>query len=501
MYKPIFAKIPKRHNVRFFNSNYSKSLITRRYINSDRLNSKNIKNLVFKGGGVRGIAYLGAVRRLVDNGFDISQVTRVAGTSAGSINALALGLGYDIHEMNKILFEKKFKDFLDLSDKASGSDNFLKIMGIIKNKSYKEIFNIEPLRKLIYKHGGRLFIVNAIVTSAILYLNFPKILDVPPEVEGWFWKKEGTTNLNKFHVQEFNAGIHRLVFATLISSLFNIGFPPAYLWMNYQFITMKSVEELLRSFVKLIAPDVEHLIEVLKSESGIYKGECLLKWFEELICNKTGSTNTTFADIQKMKLENGLFKDMYFTAVDIESNTEVCFSHEKTPNMKLADAVRSSMSIPIVFKPYRCWNGEKHGLYVDGGLLNNHPIRQFDEVKYMSGNYPKNLETLGFRVDTAAKIRLFHGIQDTHFKVDSLQSLVFSILKTYFEHQDSQHLRDNEQFRTIYIDDKGIETLGFDLTDAQKKELIESGYQAVDTFIKDFGFFDEMLEQTHRPGL
>ncbi|HEY9053948.1 MAG TPA: patatin-like phospholipase family protein [Rectinemataceae bacterium] len=45
------------------------------------------KNLVFKGGGVRGIAYLGALRAFYEAG-GMKNVRRVAGTSAGAITAV-----------------------------------------------------------------------------------------------------------------------------------------------------------------------------------------------------------------------------------------------------------------------------------------------------------------------------------------------------------------------------------------------------------------------------
>ena len=44
------------------------------------------KNLVFKGGGIRGISYIGALEILEKYGI-LSQIDRVAGTSAGAITA------------------------------------------------------------------------------------------------------------------------------------------------------------------------------------------------------------------------------------------------------------------------------------------------------------------------------------------------------------------------------------------------------------------------------
>jgi predicted acylesterase/phospholipase RssA len=52
-----------------------------------------IDNLVFKGGGVLGAAYAGAITALEDEG-KLQGVKAVAGTSAGSLVALLLSLKY-----------------------------------------------------------------------------------------------------------------------------------------------------------------------------------------------------------------------------------------------------------------------------------------------------------------------------------------------------------------------------------------------------------------------
>lgn len=70
------------------------------------------RNLVFEGGGVKGIAYVGALNVLED--LDIlKSVRRVGGTSAGAINAVLLASGYDLAETSEILSTLDFKEFLD----------------------------------------------------------------------------------------------------------------------------------------------------------------------------------------------------------------------------------------------------------------------------------------------------------------------------------------------------------------------------------------------------
>ena len=51
------------------------------------------KNLVFKGGGVKGIAYLGALKYFYENGL-MRSAERIAGTSAGAITATIVALNF-----------------------------------------------------------------------------------------------------------------------------------------------------------------------------------------------------------------------------------------------------------------------------------------------------------------------------------------------------------------------------------------------------------------------
>ena len=70
------------------------------------------RNLVFEGGGVKGIAYIGAMQVLSQRGL-LKDIVRVGGTSAGAINALLFALGYDIREQRDILHSTDFKKFMD----------------------------------------------------------------------------------------------------------------------------------------------------------------------------------------------------------------------------------------------------------------------------------------------------------------------------------------------------------------------------------------------------
>jgi NTE family protein len=72
----------------------------------------NFTNLVFEGGGVKGIAYAGALQVLTDCGI-MPKIKQVAGTSAGAITATMVALGYTAPEIKSTIMNFDFKQFED----------------------------------------------------------------------------------------------------------------------------------------------------------------------------------------------------------------------------------------------------------------------------------------------------------------------------------------------------------------------------------------------------
>lgn len=73
------------------------------------------KNLVFKGGGVRGIAYAGALQVLEDKGI-LAGIEKVAGTSAGAITAALVALKYSAAGIKEIVSALDFRSLEDAWD-------------------------------------------------------------------------------------------------------------------------------------------------------------------------------------------------------------------------------------------------------------------------------------------------------------------------------------------------------------------------------------------------
>lgn len=86
-----------------------------------------IKNLVFEGAGLRGLAYAGAIKEL-DKKDLLKNIQRVGGTSAGALTALLLSLGYTASELEEIV---KSTPYHKLND-----GRFFFIGGINRVKKY-----------------------------------------------------------------------------------------------------------------------------------------------------------------------------------------------------------------------------------------------------------------------------------------------------------------------------------------------------------------------------
>jgi NTE family protein len=72
------------------------------------------RNLIFEGGGVKGIAHVGALQILEQRAV-LDGIRRVGGASAGAINALILALGYSVRDQLELMESVDFRKFMDHS--------------------------------------------------------------------------------------------------------------------------------------------------------------------------------------------------------------------------------------------------------------------------------------------------------------------------------------------------------------------------------------------------
>jgi NTE family protein len=101
-------------------------------------------DLVFEGGGILGITFVGAYKALIEKKYE---VVRCAGTSAGSIVSALIIAGYRPEELAELIAITDFKQFLK---KTKLAKTFLvgKLLSLIVHKG---IYNSNCIEKWIYQ--------------------------------------------------------------------------------------------------------------------------------------------------------------------------------------------------------------------------------------------------------------------------------------------------------------------------------------------------------------
>lgn len=99
--------------------------------------------LVMKGGGIKGLAYVGAIEELSK----YYSFNRYVGTSAGAISAILLAAGFSTEELQEELSQKDFSDFKDASI-IKGIWNFFFKKGIYEAHTFTTWLDILLAKKL-----------------------------------------------------------------------------------------------------------------------------------------------------------------------------------------------------------------------------------------------------------------------------------------------------------------------------------------------------------------
>ena len=232
---------------------------------------------------------------------------------------------------------------------------------------------------------------------------------------------------------------------------------------------------------------VRDILRVIR-KFGWNKGKSFSKWIGDLIEKKTGSPDTTFAQLKTWNQ-----KDLYVVCTNITQQRADILSFETTPNLPIRLAVRMSMGIPIFFESIKNDQGD---IIVDGGVTLNFPINIFDDVKYLSCNengekvdynldcdYCFNYETLGFRVDSLTDINYAKANWQTEpVKINNLKKFVAALMNFLMEMANKKHLHRNDWNRTIFIDSGDVKTTEFSLSKDKVNMLLKNGERAAEDY-------------------
>ena len=231
-----------------------------------------------------------------------------------------------------------------------------------------------------------------------------------------------------------------------------------------------------------------------KKRYGWYRGQKFTKWIGTLIEAKTGN-----ADISFEALHQQGYMDLYAAAICLNKQELVILSHETYPEMKVKDAVRISMSIPLYYQAVFIDSighvfqkqSKEHDLniMVDGGITGNFPIHIFDEIKIDSTGKPyriPNYETLGIRIDEDPQIQEDNVSKKlTQQPITNFSDYITAFYIMVIENLNRNQLTEADWDRTISVSSVGIGPKVKKLSALQKKQLIDSGWSCVNAFFEN----------------
>jgi NTE family protein len=221
----------------------------------------------------------------------------------------------------------------------------------------------------------------------------------------------------------------------------------------------------------------EELTQVYQ-RAGICKGEKFTEWLKNLFRKKNLDSEMSFAQLHELVLKSphtkeSRFRDLAVVGVNLDRGQAEIFNAINTPNMKVIEAIRISMSIPIAFQA-----PQKEGeTFTDGGVLSNDPVEFDDKDGIINPN------TLSFRVDTQKEIDFY---QDGKAKPKSHQNspYIVKLAKTLLAAQDSTEFHKKNRFRTIYVDVSDVDLLEFKMGHKKKLNLLERGRVAATLYFQ-----------------
>lgn len=415
------------------------------------IKKENVKYISLEGGGGAGNGYIGALNALLEldilqyneNEFRQTNIEGFAGASAGAITSVFLACGFTPMELQKIMKLVDFEEFFDLGDvgEIPSKGGFVKknqrpitepaILDFIKKtvvattklgKTNKTAIGaltptallsgtaMFPLLEFLF--GNNVYKAlrkpESVITILALIINFKNVEKLPEKLKTIIKNnpdKIATTIYNdwgiflgkkpRIFVQSLiNFAKRRVLDKAFRDKFINIAKlaindPNSNYSSSNKHTTLDILSDLTEKYLKI--EGFTDLDEAFNNET--YKN--LKK-----IHPKADPNGTTFKEFYE------IFKiDLVIMGTNLETTKSHAFSVKTTPDFYVEDAVRISMSLPMVYKPF-IYDGKNdsaskpeseflNGVWIDGGYLNNSPLNIFEAAK-----------TIGLRIEQGGEPRV-----------------------------------------------------------------------------------------------
>ncbi|MBX9586382.1 MAG: patatin-like phospholipase family protein [Gammaproteobacteria bacterium] len=430
--------------------------------NSDSLSADSqlrITNLVFKGGGPKGIAFKGVLEALENNqGRYLPDVKRVGGSSAGAITAALIAAGYHSGEIREKISTQIMLSFLTS--------------------------NLEPNEKEVVAS-----LLTAYQAPGGRYFSFPKLRTIKAGLQ------HPVQTFKLFSKAYNNQGLSD-------GEYFRD-------WLN-SLLTEKVVEiELAHRCNTQPNVDREKESIVLREKyNNLTYGQ-----LTELIEAESHRKEKHYKHLYVVEAHNAPVSGKLYQRISTSEVLDYYANEDPTlydKDLIIADSVRVSMSIQYAFTHGKLGYKDDKGNIIkgdpigsDGGNLENYKYRLFDQQQYLTFPDPKkspkeevkNHETLGFvlvdkRASKMSRLGwLWHNAKVTYYQKKYKDGDRAKEKSHYMDRQLAEAVvgDPNEIPRHVIVDTRGVSLIDFNLSNDKQIELMQSGYDGTTLYLESRG--------------
>lgn len=143
--------------------------------------------MVFSGGGIKGLSYIGCLRTLEEHNI-LQSIECLVGTSAGSIFATCINIGYSSEELRDIVINLDFNKMRDIT--SANLLNYFNNFGLDTGNRVERIFRILIKKKVgtdeitfqeLYKKTNKILIITGtcLNTREVIHFSYKSHPDMP----------------------------------------------------------------------------------------------------------------------------------------------------------------------------------------------------------------------------------------------------------------------------------------------------------------------------------
>lgn len=222
---------------------------------------------------------------------------------------------------------------------------------------------------------------------------------------------------------------------------------------------------------------------------GMHEAATFVQILEHYLEQGAGNAGLTLWDLAVLAEEHPeRYAALYVVASNLNTQEPVVLCAETFPHLPVAKAVRSSMSVPLLFDPVEI---EGH-LYVDGGLSWDYPIDLFDHPEPHSarpwdlgriGRPPVDRSTLGFALQAPPRRTPDGALVKEPVPIEGLRDMLFAVANFMYASANRVHLRAADVERTVFIDPHGVSEREFGAPPEVIEAMIGWGREATEAFL------------------